>query len=300
MSVKWIACELHTHTLHSDGRFTPESLAQSLKERGFEAAALTDHNSTSGVNPFAAAARSLGITPIPALELTTFHGHVLSLGTAEYVEWRDVPLAGGLEILSGRVRAAGGLCGLAHPFDAGGFLCTGCHMDYDTSDLRAFDYVEVWNGHEMHESPFNRRAYRWWKSLLDKGARVPATAGRDWHGPDAHDGHAATYVGIPEREAVSAQALAGAVSRGRVAVTRGLLPELSLEGGALRARVLSGRGGAPRLSLRIAGQGDTLIAEADAHQGFDRTFSAPDNVSYAIAELWDGETLIGFTSPCYL
>lgn len=41
---KWIACELHTHTQHSDGQFTVLELAQTAKQCGLEGIAITDHN----------------------------------------------------------------------------------------------------------------------------------------------------------------------------------------------------------------------------------------------------------------
>ena len=32
--LKWFPCEMHCHTLHSDGKFTVESLMQTAKEYG--------------------------------------------------------------------------------------------------------------------------------------------------------------------------------------------------------------------------------------------------------------------------
>lgn len=46
--LKWFPCEMHCHTLHSDGKFTVESLMQTAKEYGLSGIALTDHNTVSG------------------------------------------------------------------------------------------------------------------------------------------------------------------------------------------------------------------------------------------------------------
>ena len=40
--MKWIACELHTHTVHSDGQFTLSTLTQRAAEIGLDAVALTE------------------------------------------------------------------------------------------------------------------------------------------------------------------------------------------------------------------------------------------------------------------
>ena len=34
--LKWFPCEMHCHTLHSDGKFTVESLMQTAKEYGHQ------------------------------------------------------------------------------------------------------------------------------------------------------------------------------------------------------------------------------------------------------------------------
>jgi len=48
--MKWFACELHTHTLHSDGSQTLGELAAGAANLGFDAIALTDHNTMSGLS----------------------------------------------------------------------------------------------------------------------------------------------------------------------------------------------------------------------------------------------------------
>jgi len=50
LDMKWFACELHTHTLHSDGSQTLGELAAGAANLGFDAIALTDHNTMSGLS----------------------------------------------------------------------------------------------------------------------------------------------------------------------------------------------------------------------------------------------------------
>lgn len=300
MSIRWVATELHMHTRHSDGGFTPEELAQALHGRGFEAGALTDHNCISSTPGFQKEAERLGMVPVPGMEATTFFGHVLSIGTAEYVEWRDLDRETGLAVLSRRIRAAGGLCGLAHPFEPGGWIRTGSYLDYDWDGTQCMDYVEVWNGPEAHRNPFNRRAYRWWLELLDMGIRVPATSGRDWHRLEEPEGstHACNYLGVPDGEAVTARLLLDAIRAGRVAVTHGPLPVLEIEGDRVRIRVLEGRGGEGKYLMRLIIPGGEALAAFETQAGFEGTVELK-GARRVHAEMYRDGEMTGFTSPCY-
>ena len=48
-------CDLHTHSVFSDGTDTPEELLRRAEELGLSALALTDHNSAAGLPRFLAA-----------------------------------------------------------------------------------------------------------------------------------------------------------------------------------------------------------------------------------------------------
>ena len=83
-----IGCDLHFHSMHSDGRYSPSQLARLLKRCGIRVAALTDHDTFGGSLEFFEKAFHLGIVTIPALELTTWldadgageEVHVLAMG----------------------------------------------------------------------------------------------------------------------------------------------------------------------------------------------------------------------------
>ena len=64
--------DLHLHTTYSDGRLTPAQLVRLCAERGLETIAISDHDSTEGLNEaFEAAAETQGLSVIPAIELST-------------------------------------------------------------------------------------------------------------------------------------------------------------------------------------------------------------------------------------
>ncbi len=76
-------CDLHTHSMFSDGASTPEQLVILAKEAGLSAIALTDHNTTGGLARFLAAGEKYGIETIPGVEFSTEHGgrelHIIAL-----------------------------------------------------------------------------------------------------------------------------------------------------------------------------------------------------------------------------
>lgn len=65
-------CDLHTHSVCSDGSFTPAGLIRAAKELDL-AIALTDHNTVSGLPEFMAEAEKQGVTAIPGIEFSTIH-----------------------------------------------------------------------------------------------------------------------------------------------------------------------------------------------------------------------------------
>ncbi len=64
-------CDLHTHTVHSDGTYTPHELAVAAKNAGLSAIALTDHNSVSGLEEFSRSAEAVGIEYATGVEFST-------------------------------------------------------------------------------------------------------------------------------------------------------------------------------------------------------------------------------------
>ena len=71
-------CDLHTHTIASDGQYTPSELVQMAKSRGLETIAITDHDTVDGLREAMQAGERCGLRVIPGIELSareypTFH-----------------------------------------------------------------------------------------------------------------------------------------------------------------------------------------------------------------------------------
>lgn len=76
-------CDLHTHSIFSDGTDTPEELIARAEALGLDALALTDHNTIAGLSRFLAAAGGSPVEAVPGIEFSTeYRGgdlHILAL-----------------------------------------------------------------------------------------------------------------------------------------------------------------------------------------------------------------------------
>jgi predicted metal-dependent phosphoesterase TrpH len=76
--------DLHAHTIHSDGTLTPTQLVRLAKEVGLSLLAVTDHDTTSGLEEATAEGLRLGVEILPGCEISTRipqgNVHVLGLG----------------------------------------------------------------------------------------------------------------------------------------------------------------------------------------------------------------------------
>ncbi len=88
---RWLAGDLHTHTVHSDGVMTVPELARFAVGRGMEFIAVTDHNTVSHHAELWAAAAVHGITLLPGQEVTTEAGHANAFGDIGRVDFRRAP-----------------------------------------------------------------------------------------------------------------------------------------------------------------------------------------------------------------
>jgi predicted metal-dependent phosphoesterase TrpH len=142
--LRWVPCELHAHSVHSDGRLTVAEMAWEARALGLDIVALTDHNTNSGLREIPEAERASGVAIIPGMELTTFYGHLLAWGTTAYEEWRSLSRVN-VDSAVAAIHAGGGLAGVAHPFNPGSPFCTGCFWDFEGPDWDQVDFLEVWS-----------------------------------------------------------------------------------------------------------------------------------------------------------
>jgi hypothetical protein len=195
--LRWVATDLHAHTVHSDGQLTVDELAALAVSRGLDALAVTDHNTVSHHAELAGAGRRYGIALIPGQELTTEQGHANAFGDIGWVDFR-APAAIWLSTVDDR----GGLLSVNHPLAAD---CGWRHQLPARPPL-----AEVW-----HSSWLARRwsgPLAWWQAW---GTHVTPVGGSDWHDHTGRDrlGAPTTWVAVDEAADGPAE-LVGAVLDG--------------------------------------------------------------------------------------
>ena len=76
-------CDLHTHSIYSDGTCTPAEIIDEAIKIGLSAVALTDHNTVDGLSDFIEAACDKDIEIVPGVEFSVdYEGtelHILGL-----------------------------------------------------------------------------------------------------------------------------------------------------------------------------------------------------------------------------
>lgn len=259
--MKWYPIELHTHTEHSDGDFTPTQLVQAAKNRGFAGVALTDHNTKSGAVEFDAAIAQSGIIGIHGIEWTTYWGHMLVLGEYTYTDWRGVrPEMIDEEIK--RIHDHTGLVGIAHPFALSNPVNTGYHWEFQIADWQAVDFLEVWSRDNAPCKVQSFRALELWEQLLNRGCHITATTGRDWHREDAR-AYTHTYVGVDGD--LTEQTALQAVSDGQVCLAAG--PLLTIQAKEGDKTVYPGQSASSgRLEITLTLNDQTLPHDWDRNQ----------------------------------
>ena len=215
--MKYIASELHCHTLHSDGGFTPKGLQQAAVEDGIEIIALTDHNTFSGISEL-----DEKICPfIRGIEWTTYFGHMLVLGAEDFIDWRDA-VPDNIDEKISAVKKSGGIVGIAHPFQCGSPICTGGRWEFNVKKWENVDYMEIWHEELFHGSAENINSVLMWNDLLDKGYRIAAVYGRDWHRPSTENRfYGRTYLGVDG--CLCGESALEAIKNGRTVVSAGAL-----------------------------------------------------------------------------
>lgn len=69
-----IVADLHCHSTASDGSWTPAELVSLASEHGYQALALTDHDTIDGLDEAVAAGRKWGLRVIPGIEVSLRFG----------------------------------------------------------------------------------------------------------------------------------------------------------------------------------------------------------------------------------
>jgi len=203
---RWLAGDLHSHTVHSDGAMTVPELAEFAIRRGLDFLAVTDHNTVSHHAELPLASARYGITLLAGQELTTAFGHANVFGDAGWIDFR-----GTADDWLDSAERAGALMSVNHPIAGPVAWLHGMR--------RRPPLVEVW--HWSWLDPSWTIPLSWWQAW--DPAAIPV-GGSDWHreGSDAPPGQPTTWVEVPQEAAgtvADSTAILSAVRSGRVAIS---------------------------------------------------------------------------------
>jgi predicted metal-dependent phosphoesterase TrpH len=311
-SAGWYRGDLHLHTYHSDGHMSVAELLDMARQHDLDFVALTDHNNVTqlyhkdleGVDD---------LVVIPGIELSTFYGHALSLGTTRWIDWRIGRNGRTMQDAADEVHAQGGILTAAHPGNAGDPTCTGCRWLFSRFQPGGLDGIEVWNGPWHKPRATNEISLQIWYHWLSAGHRLPATAGSDGHRTTSYlrPGSGFNLIWADE---LSAKALLRGLRQGHVMLSSGprLWIEASGPGGdvAMMGDVIPATGPAVpvRMSWLDAPTGAAARLVADGYLQAEWTVAPAGErsvqalaVRSVSAELRDAQgTLLALTNPIYL
>jgi hypothetical protein len=184
----WLRCQLHAHTVNSDGEATPEGLVEHYARAGFDVLAITDH---WHITPF----EHDDVLVIPSAELSGAvegeldEADVLAYGIDELPERRE-KFASIAEAASWIV-GQGGVAYLAHPYWSG----LSAQHYLGAPDLSG---IEVLNG-GCEQQQGNGLSVVHWDDILQTGRACHGIASDDSHYTGQDSRLAWTMIRAPER-----------------------------------------------------------------------------------------------------
>ena len=182
--LRWLACDLHAHSVHSDGSLGVAELAAAAVRSRLDVLAVTDHNTVSHHASLPGIGSQYGVTLIAGQEVTTDRGHANAFGDIGWVDFRRPAQA-----WVSAVAAAGGLLSINHP------LAADCSWHHPLTERPPL--AEIW-----HWTWLDRRwtgPLAWWAAW---GHDTVPVGGSDFHGPGQgrHLGAPVTWVACESDE----------------------------------------------------------------------------------------------------
>lgn len=165
---KWFKGDTHLHTTNSDGVLHQYELIDRCKALGLDWIIITDHNFDTVKESYS----SDGLNVIKGQEVTGDNGHVNIWGKAVGVEPPyNLDNLDEYNKIAKSAKDNGATVSVNHPF------CSMCGFRLDLDDM-PMDCVEVWNTVQHSD---NIKNMNWWVDKLNKGIKIGAVGGSDYH-----------------------------------------------------------------------------------------------------------------------
>lgn len=168
---KWYKGCLHVHSSASDGRLSPEEVLAWYRSRGYDFVAITDHNAPSEAQVIDSSLITLAGIEVDGVDPVAGLYHLVGLGLELPGPTREEP--GRIQDAIDRLRAAGALVCLAHPYWSG-------QRSAQLMGVEGCFALEVYNGGCEVDDAKGFSAVHW-DDLLAAGGRLWGLAVDDAH-----------------------------------------------------------------------------------------------------------------------
>ncbi len=310
----WFVGDLHSHTYHSDGYWSPKGLIDAAAARNLDFISVTDHNTYSQQPELAQAAKDHPkLLVINGEEVTTHGGHmnVWGLPDKKWIDFRLIPsdAKAGTQIVK-TAKSMNALAGINHPL----MTCAGCSYTY--GGWNSFGVVEVWNaGWDETDD----KALEEWDLLTLNQKLLTGIGASDTHQPKEKDskwginrppGSPAVFVAAKSN---TQEAILEGIERGRVYVASepSMKLEYTTKSGAMLGDMLEKKYGEPiefrfkvegfepNYSLRVVANAQVAkeyILDSDGVEGVYQIFANADGFSRIEVRDSAGK-LVAFSNP---
>ena len=221
---RYYAGDLHAHSLEStDARPTLEEMIQLARSRGLDFLVISDHNTVTQMDFFAAVQRQHpDFLLVPGIEVTTYAGHAGAIGATHFVEHKIGLSVPSFAEVAAAVHGQGAVLSINHPVLNLGDACIGCAWQHPLDGVEV-NGVEIGTG-GLQEGAllFSSGAIKFWDHLLAQGQHVAAVGGSDDHQAGKGVGRLASPIGDPTTliwaDELSVPALLAGLRQGRTVV----------------------------------------------------------------------------------
>ena len=177
----WYTGDLHSHTFHSDGKWSVDHINAFYRRLGLDFLHLSDHNTISG-NTHHRSLSDEDFVSMAGMELSTPWGHAVAVGIHDWEDWGIRNTRPEFRQIAETLQQKGVFVTIAHPKNIGEPYCGGCRWIFEDEVADVVSGVEVWNGIWAMEGSNNQQALELFYQWLNDGHRLTATAGTDIHG----------------------------------------------------------------------------------------------------------------------
>lgn len=220
---RWYAGDLHVHSRESGDAKPPlADIAALARSRGLDFVEISDHNTTSQLEFFAAAqAAEPDILFVPGAEFTTYAGHANAIGATLWVDHKIGQPGVTIAAAAAAYASQGALLSINHPALDLGDVCIGCAWKHEIP--AALAAVEVATGGlDKAGKFFTDDAIAFWDKLCGEGHHLAAIGGSDDHRAGVDLGSFDSPIGDPTTmiyaDELSTPALLAGIAAGRTVV----------------------------------------------------------------------------------